>query len=59
MKKFIKKNIGLIITIVYCIIFYFIFTNIAKYHEAWADEAQAWLLARDTNFLELVKAMRY
>ena len=29
-------------------------------HEAWADEAQAWLIARDNNsFLDIVKAVRY
>ena len=59
MKDFIKKYLITIITIIYCVIFYFIFINIAKFHEAWADEAQAWLLAKDTSFLELVRAMRY
>ena len=33
--------------------------NIA-HHEPWADEAQAWLLARDSNLLELwTKLLRY
>lgn len=59
MKKIIKKHISSIITIVYCIIFYFIFTNIAKYHEAWADEAQAWLIAKNTTFFGLIDAMKY
>ena len=59
MKKFFEKKLTSIITLIYCCIFSFIYLNIVKYHEAWADEAQAWLLARDTNILELIRAMRY
>ena len=59
MKKFLKKHLTSIIILIYCCIFSFIYLNIVKYHEAWADEAQAWLLARDTNLLELMNAMRY
>lgn len=59
MNKILKKYIIPIITIIYCIIFYYVFINIAKHHEAWADEAQAWLIARDTNFWGMVKAMKY
>ena len=28
------------------------------YHEVWADEAQAWVLVRDTNFVNLIKLVR-
>ena len=28
-------------------------------HESWADEAQAWLIARDLNVIEIVKQMKY
>jgi hypothetical protein len=29
------------------------------FHEPWRDEAQAWLLARDCNFLQLLSQLKY
>ena len=29
------------------------------FHEQWRDEAQAWLLVRDCNFIELLKMLKY
>lgn len=53
MSKFLKKkeNILYIITI---IIFIILSTIIGLKHENWADEAQAWLLARDVSFKDLI-----
>jgi len=59
MNRFIKKYSLTIITVVYCVIFCFLALYVGNYHEAWADEAQSWLIARDTNFIEFIKTMRY
>lgn len=32
---------------------------VSSFHEYWADEAQAWLIARDTNILELFSVLKY
>ena len=52
MKEWIKNNKKNIIFIIYSI---FTFTLIF-FHENWRDEAQAWLLARDCNILELIRS---
>ena len=31
----------------------------AYHHEPWRDEAQAWLIARDLDFLGIISQMRY
>ncbi len=57
MKKFIKENkIELIIMLVYICI---TFSISIFFHEKWRDEAQAWLMARDLNLVELLKQMKY
>ena len=38
---------------------YAIFTLfVLMHHEIWADEAQVWVLLRDTNFIEMIKLVR-
>jgi len=46
---------------IFATLFVFIALAIIKiiYHEPWRDEAQAWLLARDLNIMELFKNMKY
>ena len=55
MKEWIKKNQKVLIFILYSII------SIALicFHENWRDEAQAWLIARDCNIIELFGMMKY
>ena len=45
----------IIITIIYSIIM----LEVCCYHEAWEDESQAWLIARDLSFGEIYEQMRY
>jgi len=56
MKKWIieNKNNIIIFTIYLTLTFILIFL-----HEAWRDEAQAWLISRDLNFIEICEQMRY
>lgn len=55
--RFVKKN--WICHIVFLIYITLLIITIFK-HEPWADEAQAWLLARDTNPFDLIfKNLRY
>lgn len=53
MKK--KKIFYTLIFIIYLVVIYFL----ASRHEVWRDEAQAWLIARDLNPIEVVKQMWY
>ena len=46
--KFMIMGIYLVITAVF-----------VYHHESWSDEAQAWLIARDLNFIEIFKQMVY
>ena len=56
MKKSLKDNlINLIIIIVYAIITFLIMLH----HEPWRDEAQAWLLAKDLSFTNILEFSRY
>lgn len=48
-----KKQI--VIFFLWLILVIFLFLR----HENWRDEAQAWLLARDLDFLELIDQMKY
>lgn len=41
------------------IIYLGIIIIVSSYHEAWEDESQAWLIARDLNFLDIIKQMRF
>lgn len=54
-----KKTIKIIGQIIYIIIFIIINSIISLKHESWADEAQAWLIARDNSFLGILKNMKY
>ena len=47
---FLKKNIYKFIVL---LLFILATSFIAQYHEYWADEAHAWLLARDASIFEL------
>lgn len=56
MIKWIKANKNdvcvffIYVVISFCLIFF---------HEAWRDEAQAWLLARELSFVDLIAQMKY
>ena len=53
-KKF-KIFIQLIVIVVFIILSVFV----ALHHEHWSDEAQAFLIARDSNFLGIINCCRY
>ena len=56
MKEFIKKNkINLVVMLCYSIITFIILL----FHESWRDEAQAWLIARDLNIIDIFRQMKY
>ena len=55
-KEKIKGKEEIIIMFFYIIITFLI---AIFFHEKWRDEAQAWLLARDLNPIELFRQMRY
>ncbi len=52
---FTNKFILGIIFMVYLILSFIIMIN----HEIWTDEAQAWLIARDLSFFDIIKQMWY
>ena len=56
--KELKKNEKIFI---FTILGIYIVVAIIKvlFHEPWRDEAQAWLLARDLNIIELINNMKY
>lgn len=49
-----KKLIDTIINIIILIVFILITVRVGQYHEAWADEAQAWLIARDMSINDIL-----
>ena len=50
----IKENhVLILIFIIYLLGVIFVDTH----HEPWFDEAQAWLIARDNSFLEIIKVL--
>ena len=56
-KEKIKKNKwNLGILIIYAIT---TFVVAIVFHESWRDEAQAWLIARDLNIIDIIKQMQY
>lgn len=56
MKEFVKKNkVNLVVILCYSIITFIILL----FHESWRDEAQAWLIARDLNIIEIFGQMKY
>ena len=57
-QKFIDINQKLIFKIIF--IFYAFWIALMFFvHEPWRDEAQAWLLARDCTFLQLLSQLKY
>ena len=56
MKEFVKKNkVNLVVMLCYSIITFIILL----FHESWRDEAQAWLIARDLNIIDIFVQMKY
>ncbi len=56
MKEFVKKNkVNLVVMLCYSIITFIILL----FHESWRDEAQAWLIARDLNIIDIFRQMKY
>ena len=52
----IKKNkFNIIVFIIYAVSSFLLLV----FHESWRDEAQAWLIARDLNFFEIVQQLKY
>lgn len=56
MIDYIKKNKANLIIFGFYIVISFI---IIIFHESWRDEAQSWLIARDLNFIDIIKQMTY
>lgn len=54
-----NKKLSIIIRIIVIIIFSILLLIFQNYHEPWADEAQSFLIARDTNLIEMFKYMKY
>lgn len=54
-----NKTIKLIVKALLIIAFIILSIKVANKHEHWSDEAQSYLLARDTNFIEIFKYMKY
>lgn len=48
-----------IFTFLFFIIYLVLIILVSSYHEAWEDESQAWLIARDLDFLDIIKQMRF
>ena len=56
MKEFIKMNkVNLVVMLCYSIITFITLL----FHESWRDEAQAWLIARDLNIIDIFRQMKY
>lgn len=41
------------------ILYMLIILVVSYFHEAWEDEAQGWLIARDLGFIDIIKQMRF
>ena len=54
-----KKCITISAKIVYIVAFIVAILFVGSKHEHWADEAQAWLIARDLSLLDIIKFIRY
>ena len=60
MKVFLNsKNNKIIIKVLIILIFVYLTCTLGVRHEHWSDEAQSFLLARDTNVSEIFYYMRY
>lgn len=55
--KNFHKNKFFIFTVF--IIYILIILVVSYHHEAWEDESQGWLIARDLNFIEIINQMKY
>lgn len=56
MKEYFSKNkVKIMIFCIYAVLTF----ALLLLHEDWRDEAQAWLIARDLNPIEMVKQMKY
>ena len=55
-KQVIIKNL---LFILYLLIFIISARFVSLRHEAWSDEAQSFLIARDSSFFEIIKNIRY
>lgn len=49
-----KEALWIILRIILILVFIFLAFFQMGFHEKWADEAQAWLLARDSSFFDLI-----
>ncbi len=56
---FIKQNKHLIYVLFVTVLFFLFNLYLLMQHESWLDEAQAWLIARDTDFFGLLEQVRY
>ena len=56
---FNNKKIKFIVKFVIILLFVMLSLNVSKTHEHWSDEAQSFLLAKDTSFFEMFKYMKY
>lgn len=54
-----KKIVTCFFNIIYVLFFIIIVLIVGNYHEHWSDEAQSWLIARDSSFLDIIKYIRY
>ena len=56
-----KKNkiLKVILYSLIIILYTLLVSYIALKHESWRDEAQAWLIARDLSFIDIIKQMVY
>ena len=58
LSTFFKKYEKAYLLLVFGLFIYLTIVGIAV-HEPWLDEAQAWLIAQDLNFFELLNQMKY
>lgn len=56
LNKISKNKVNILIFMVYAIVTFIV---AIIFHEKWRDEAQAWLIARDLNFFDILKQMSY
>ena len=59
---FFKENIkkeSVFFTFITLIFYMIIICISCYYHEAWEDESQAWLIARDLSPIGIIKQMRF
>ena len=56
---FNNKKVRFIVKLLIIILFVILSLFVSSTHEYWSDEAQSFLLAKDTSFLEMFKYMKY